>query len=97
VIGLGSVGLAVAERAAAFGIRLQSLDKPRGAAARDRIEELGITLRSTMPELLSAADIVTLHVPASEETHHLVDSTFLARMRPGAILRNTSRGDVVDE
>jgi D-3-phosphoglycerate dehydrogenase len=97
VIGLGSVGLAVAERAAAFGIRLQSLDKPRGAAARDRIEELGITLRSTMPELLSAADIVTLHVPASEETHHLVDSTFLARMRPGAILLNTSRGDVVDE
>ena len=97
VIGLGSVGLAVAERAAAFGIRLQSLDKPRSAATRDRIEELGITLRSTVPELLSAADIVTLHVPASEETHHLVDSTFLAQMRPGAILLNTSRGDVVDE
>jgi D-3-phosphoglycerate dehydrogenase len=97
VIGLGSVGLAVAERAAAFGIHVQALDKPRSAAARDRIEELGITLRPTMPELLSASDIVTLHVPACEETHHLVDSTFLEQMRPGAILLNTSRGDVVDE
>lgn len=97
VIGLGSVGLAVAERAAAFGIRLQSLDKPRSSAARHRIEELGITLRSSTPELLADADIVTLHVPAREDTHHLVDSTFLARMRQGAILLNTSRGDVVDE
>jgi D-3-phosphoglycerate dehydrogenase len=51
----------------------------------------------SLGELLSSSDVVSLHVPASEETQHLVDADFLAQMRPGAILLNTSRGDVVDE
>jgi D-3-phosphoglycerate dehydrogenase len=98
IIGLGSIGLAVAERAAAFGIRVQSLAKPdRRAYAAERAEELGVTMCDSMPELLSSSDIVTLHVPASEDTRHLVDADFLAQMRKGAILLNTSRGDVVDE
>ena len=98
IIGLGSIGFAVAERAAAFGIRLQSLDRPgRAAQAVARAEELGITMCDSIDELVSTSDIVTLHVPSSERTRHLVDADFLGRMRDGAILLNTSRGDVVDE
>jgi len=98
IIGLGSIGLAVAERAAPFGIRVQSLAKPgRPAQVVSRAEELSITMCDSLEELVSSSDIVTLHVPSCEETRHLVDAGFLARMRPGAILLNTSRGDVVDE
>jgi len=98
IVGLGSIGLAVAERAAAFGIHLQSLDRPgRAAYAAERAEELGITLLPSLEELVASSDIVTLHVPSHASTRHLVDADVLARMRPGAILLNTSRGDVVDE
>jgi D-3-phosphoglycerate dehydrogenase len=98
IIGLGSIGLAVAERATAFGIHVQSLAKPgRPAYAVARAEELGITMCDSTPELVSSSDIVTLHVPSSEDTRHLVDDGFLDQMRDGAILLNTSRGDVVDE
>jgi D-3-phosphoglycerate dehydrogenase / 2-oxoglutarate reductase len=98
IIGLGSIGLCVAERAAAFGIRVQALAKPgRQAHVEARAEELGITLCASLPELVATSDIVSLHVPSSAETRHLVDGTFLGHMRPGAILLNTSRGDLVDE
>lgn len=98
LIGLGSIGLLVAERAAAFGIRVQALAKPgRSASVTARIEQLGITLCESMEQLLGSSDIVSLHVPASAQTKQLVDDAFLAQLRPGAILLNTSRGDVVDE
>jgi D-3-phosphoglycerate dehydrogenase len=97
ILGLGSIGFLVAERAAAFGINLQSVARGRSAAAVARAEELGITMCGSVDELVASSDIVSLHVPASAETKHLVDEAFLARMRPGAILLNTSRGDVVDE
>jgi D-3-phosphoglycerate dehydrogenase len=98
IIGLGSIGLLVAERAAAFGIRVQSLAKPdRREDVLARIDELGILLVDSLPELLSTSDIVSLHVPAAEETRHLVDADFLGQLRPDAILLNLSRGDVVDE
>jgi D-3-phosphoglycerate dehydrogenase / 2-oxoglutarate reductase len=98
ILGLGSIGFLVAERAAAFGIRVQSVAKEgRAAAAVARAEELGITMCDSLEELLGSSDIVSLHLPASPETKHLVDETFLGRMRRGAILLNTSRGDVVDE
>ena len=98
IIGLGSIGFAVAERAAAFGIRVQALAKPdRSAYAVSRAEELGITMCDSMEELLSSSDIVSLHVPAGADTRRLVDEAFLARMKKGATLLNTSRGDVIDE
>jgi D-3-phosphoglycerate dehydrogenase len=98
IVGLGSIGFLVAERAAAFGIRVQSVAREgRSASAVARAEELGITMCDSLEELVVSSDIVSLHVPASPETTHLVDQAFLARMRKGAILLNTSRGDVVDE
>ena len=98
VIGLGSIGLAVAERAAAFGIEVRSLAKPgRSSYVETRAEELGITMCDSLGELLSSSDIVSLHVPSNADTRRLVDAEFLEQMRPGAILLNTSRGDVIDE
>lgn len=98
IIGLGSIGLAVAERAAAFGIQVQSLAKPcRAEHVAARTEELGVTMCETLQQLLSSSDIVTLHVPSCEDTRHMVDVDFLGQMRNGAILLNTSRGDVIDE
>lgn len=98
IIGLGSIGLLVAERATAFGIKVQTLAKPgRSEHVVSRAEELGITMCGSLHELVSSSDIVSLHVPSSDDTRHLVDDSFLRLMRPGAILLNTSRGDVVDE
>ena len=98
IIGLGSIGLAVAERAAGFGIHVQSLAKAgRSDEVATRAEELGITMCDSLAELLSSSDIVSVHVPSAKDTKHLVDEQFLAQLRPGAILLNTSRGDVVDE
>jgi D-3-phosphoglycerate dehydrogenase len=98
VIGLGSIGFAVAERAAAFGIRVQAVAKPdRSARSLARAEELGITWCDSLEELASTSDIVTVHVPSNSATRHSIDAAFIRRMRSGAILLNTSRGDVVDE
>jgi len=98
IVGLGSIGLCVAERAAAFGVKVQTLAKHgRAAYVEARAVELGIIMRASLPELISTSDIVSLHVPSSPETRHLVDETFLSHMRPGSILLNTSRGEVIDE
>ena len=97
IVGLGAIGLGVAERAASFGIRVQSVAKQRQPDVEARAAELGITMCDSLEELVSSSDIVSLHVPATDDTRGLVDAEFLGRMRPGAILLNTSRGEVVDE
>ena len=97
IVGLGSIGLCVAERAVSFGIKVQAVQKPRDEYVESRAAELGITMCDSLPELLSTSDIVSLHVPSGADTQRLVDKSFLGHMRTGAILLNTSRGDVVDE
>ena len=98
IIGLGSIGLAVAERAAAFGMQVLAVARPgRPAHAVQRAEDCGVQWVGSRDELLEQSDVVSLHVPGSTQTRRLVDAAFLARLRPGAILLNTSRGDVVDE
>lgn len=97
VVGLGSIGLAVAERAAAFGLKVVSVRRPdRDTTTEQRIRSLGIRLLDSLEELVETADIVSLHVPAAPETKGLFDAHLLGRMKPGAILLNTARGDVID-
>lgn len=98
IVGLGNIGLAVAERAVAFGIAVQSLGKSgRPPHIEARASNLGVTMVDSLQELASTSDIVSLHVPSSPETVRLVDEAFLGWMKTGAILLNTSRADVVDE
>ena len=96
IVGLGDIGLALAERAAAFGLAVVAIRKPRPAAVEARIGAIGITLVDTLDELLAGSDVVSLHVPSGPETLGMVDARFLSLMRPRAILLNTSRGDLVD-
>lgn len=97
IIGLGDIGLAVAERAVAFGMQVSTLDRPRRSPiTADRINELGIETVATRRELLSQADAVSIHVPKAPDTIGMADAEFFAEMKPGSILLNTSRGDVVD-
>ena len=98
IVGAGAIGLAVAERAAAFGMRILVLASPRrGGTARARLAAVGATEVSSLDELAGQSDYLTLHVPGGAQTRGLVDRGILARMSPGAVLVNTSRADVVDE
>ena len=86
IVGFGRIGRAVADRAAAFGMRVLHHSRRH---EREGWRELD--------ELLAEADAVTLHVPLTDETRGLLDDRRLALLRDGACLVNTARGQIVDE
>jgi glyoxylate reductase len=94
LVGVGRIGGAVARRARAFDMRILYADAV--ALPADVERELGAT-RVELDALLAEADFVSLHVPLTPETHHLIGEPQLARMKRSAVLVNTSRGPVVDE
>ena len=90
IVGAGRIGRAVAARATAFGMR--AVFAARGSARSiDGLETL------SLDELLVSSDVVSLHVPLTSDTRHLIDRKALMRMKRSAYLINTSRGAVVDE
>jgi D-3-phosphoglycerate dehydrogenase / 2-oxoglutarate reductase len=93
VVGLGRTGTLVARRAAALGLHVLAW-APRTPA--DTVRALGATPVERLGDLLKASDVVTLHVPLTPDTKHLIDAAALARMRPGASLVNCGRGGLVD-
>jgi glyoxylate reductase len=93
LFGAGRIGQAVGRRAPPFGLRVLYAAR---TAKPDFERETGARRVDTM-ELLSASDIVSLHVPATPETKGMINSETLSRMKRGAILINTSRGDVIRE
>ncbi|MCP3990622.1 MAG: hydroxyacid dehydrogenase [Actinomycetia bacterium] len=98
IIGVGDIGLAVAERAKAFGMSVTAQRRDnRSPEVQARIRTIGIRLVDNVDELLADADVVSLHVPKAADTTGMVDRTFLAKMRPGSILLNTSRANVIEE
>lgn len=89
IVGLGRIGRAVAERARAFGMRIvYAARSPKDVTDAEHM---------SFDRLLSTSDIVSLHVPLTPETTHLINQTSLARMKRSAYLINTTRGAVVDE
>ena len=98
IVGVGEIGLAVAERARSFGMTVVAERKSdRRTDIEARIRSIGIRLVDDLDALLAESDIVSIHVPGSDQTVDLVDAGFLDRMKPNSILLNTSRGEVVDE
>lgn len=87
IVGYGDLGRAVAKIAEAFGMRVQVAQRPGGEPQAGRVP---------LAELLAGADVVSLHVPLLDSTHHLIDAAALAAMKSDALLINTSRGAVVD-
>lgn len=93
LVGFGRIGRAVARRASGFGMRVLYHARQQVAPAVER--EYGATF-APLDELLASSDFVSLHTTLSAETQHLIDASALAKMKPGAVLINTSRGGVVD-
>jgi len=93
IVGLGDIGTAVARRARGFGMKILYHNRKRDKGAE---AEMGATYVS-IDDLLRASDYVSLHVPLTPETRHLISERELAMMKPTAILLNVSRGEVVDE
>ena len=94
IVGLGQIGREVAVRARAFGMRVLAWSRTLTHEEADRLE---IAYAQSPLEVARLSDVVTINVAANAETRHLVSAEFLAAMRPGAYLVNTSRGSVVDE
>ncbi len=96
LVGMGRIARAVAKRAHhGFGMRIIFHDPfppPPALAA-----SLGAEPRERLEQVLEEADFVSLHCPATPDTRHLMNAERLARLKPGAFLINTARGDVVDE
>jgi D-3-phosphoglycerate dehydrogenase / 2-oxoglutarate reductase len=94
IVGLGQIGREVAQRARSFGMRVIAWSRN---LTHEEAERLDVLYAQTPTEVARQADAVTINVAATPETKHLVNADFLAAMKPGAYLINTSRGSVVDE
>ena len=93
IVGMGRIGQAVARRARGFGMEILYHNRSR---KQDDERELGARYAG-LDELLDEADFVSIHTPLTEETRHLIGAHELGKMKPTAVLVNTSRGPVVDE
>lgn len=93
LIGFGRIGVAVGRRALTFGMSVLAYDPRR---SETHIIEKGAT-RATLDDLLALSDYVSLHLPLSSETQHLMNAERLGKMKPGARLLCLARGGVVDE
>jgi len=87
IVGFGELGQGVARIAEAFGMRVMVSQRPGGEPREGRYD---------LDEVLREADVITLHVPLFDTTHHLIDAAALAKMKPTALLINTARGAIVD-
>jgi glyoxylate reductase len=95
IIGMGRIGTGVARRAKALGMEI--IYHNRSKVNSDLEQELEAQYCSTVKELASQSDVITLHCPLTDQTHHLINEDILSLMADDTILINTSRGSVVDE
>lgn len=93
IIGMGRIGQATALRAKAFGLKIVYYNRTRKP---DLEKEYGCQFKPFL-DLVKEADIVSLHIPASPEVHHLFNKNVFDRMKKDAVFINVSRGDLVDE
>lgn len=93
-VGFGAIAQATARYLKPWGCAMvYNKRRPLDTAAEDALGARFVTL----DELLATCDVVSLHVPVTDETRGMVNDDFLAKMRPGAVLVNTARGDIVDQ
>jgi len=96
IVGAGNIGSLTGSMGAAWGMEvLGCVERPTSMTA-ERLKEKNIRL-TTFDEVVSKSDYVSLHVPLSQKTRHMINAAVLARMKPGTFLINLARGGVVDE
>jgi D-3-phosphoglycerate dehydrogenase len=94
IVGLGRVGVLVAQRAYAFGMRLVAYDP---FVSAERARQLGVQLAPSIEELVAVSDFLTIHATKTPETVGLINKDVLAAAKPGMRLINAGRGGIVDE
>jgi phosphoglycerate dehydrogenase-like enzyme len=90
IVGLGAIGRRVATLCRALGMHVIAHDPAASHGGADGIELV------SLPELVARADIITLHCALTRETRGLVDGVLLSRVKPGAVLVNVARGEIVE-
>jgi D-3-phosphoglycerate dehydrogenase len=93
VIGLGAVGKEVIKRAKAFDMSVVAWSR---SLTDEEATELGVIRVSTVDDLIAKCDIISMHVPLTSETKHILSAERISRLKPGTIVLNTARGGVVD-
>ncbi|GAB4352526.1 MAG: phosphoglycerate dehydrogenase [Methylohalobius crimeensis] len=96
VVGLGAIGVRVANKALALGMHVSGHD-PYVTVERAWQLSSSVIQSSSLDELLSICDFITLHIPLTDQTRHSIDADRLRKMKQGAVLLNFSRGELVDE
>ena len=91
VVGLGNIGLRVAQIAHAFGMKVKAVTSKVQSTLPVGIEKV------SLEELLATADVLSLHCPLTDSTRHMINAATLQQMKPSAILINTGRGPLVDD
>lgn len=92
IVGTGKIGRRVAKIAHGFGMHILAVDQCRTV----QIEDLFGVRYVSLPEMLRESDIITLHVPGTPETHHMINTNAFDAMKNGVILVNTARGSLID-
>ncbi len=93
IIGMGRIGTEVAKRALAFGMTVLAYDPYLSAS---RATALQVELVESLDDILPRADFVTLHMPSTEETHHMLNAERIAKLKKGVRVINAARGDLID-
>lgn len=91
IVGTGKIGSKVAQIASGFGMKILAFDHHKN----EELEPMGVSY-VTMDELFGQSDIITLHVPATPETTHMINESSLKKMKQGVVLINTARGEIID-
>ncbi len=92
ILGTGKIGRSVAQIAHGFGMKILVVDECR---TLDIVETFGVSY-VTLSELLASSDIITLHIPETKETAHIINASALRLMKEGVVLVNTARGGLID-
>lgn len=95
ILGMGRIGQAVARRAKAFGMQVHYHNRKRVHAQIE--EELEATYWESLDQMVSRMDVISVNCPHTPSTFHLLNARRLKLMKPGAVVVNTSRGEVIDE
>jgi D-3-phosphoglycerate dehydrogenase len=94
ILGMGRIGTEFAKRARAFNMRIVAYDP---YLAESKATSLGVELRANLDDAVQDADFITLHLPKTDDTTHLLDAARIARMKRGVRIVNCARGGLIDE